>query len=447
VSDWKPPNAQYPPPPAGEPPLHEAARLGDHDEIRSLVASGEAVDALSNIRLDPSARPQLATALMVAAGSADGATVETVRLLLQLGASVGVAPSGMSALSYACQGLGWNYPPGGDAGRVAALLAAGADPNVTGYNGQSALARAAGSGDSQRVRLLLEAGAHPAPDAAERDSQLPLHEAVRSDSLACVRLLLGAGAPVSADATGALDPVLAAVRSVGVMSELLAAGADPDAECRHGRSIAGDVARNRAASVAARVAMLRLLTEAGVDVDRLSSSRATALHLAAMAGDADAVEALLAAGANLRVEPSVLGSACFSFSKDRDPRMERTIDLLVAAGLDPNDVDAGGYTPLHAALSADAFGLDYAESDGINVAAAVALIRHGASIDIVYPDTGYRPLHAAAAGDSGTLVALLLDAGADPTQRTTAGETPLDVASEVGAEECVQLLEAAMQSR
>jgi ankyrin repeat protein len=443
VSDWKPGNLKYPPPKAGEPPLHRAARLGDHDAIRSLVESGEAVDALFNIRLDPGAIPEPATALMVAAGSADGATATTVRLLMELGASTDAGPSGKSALSYACEGLGWNYPPGGDAERVRALLAAGADPEVTGYNGRSALARAAGSGDGERVRLLLEAGASPAPDSVESPFQVPLNEAVRSDSLACVRLLLAAGAAVTPDANREIDPVLASARSTGVMSELLAAGADPHAECRFGRSIADTVAANGRASLAERVAMLGRLTNAGVDLDAASPSGGTALARVAMVGDADAVEALLAAGADPRVGRNALGSACFSYSKDRDPRMERTIDLLIAAGLDPNDVDAGGFTPLHAALSADAFGPDYAESDGINVAAAVALIRHGVSINIVYPDTGYRPLHAAAAGRSATLVKLLLDAGADPTERTAAGETPLNIARAADAEQCVRLLEAA----
>ena len=40
-------------------------------------------------------------------------------------------------------------------------------------------------------------------------------------------------------------------------------------------------------------------------------------------------------------------------ASDRDPGIERTIDLLVAARLDPNDIDEDGCSPLHGALSAD----------------------------------------------------------------------------------------------
>ncbi|MDP9331812.1 MAG: ankyrin repeat domain-containing protein [Actinomycetota bacterium] len=230
------------------------------------------------------------------------------------------------------------------------------------------------------------------------------------------------------------------------MSDLLATGADPHAKCLHGRSVAGIIASQRVASVAERVAMQRMLSDAGVDLDRPSPS-VTPLAGAAMLGVADAIEALLAAGANPHSEPNALGLACFSFSADRDPGIERTVDLLIAAGLDPNDVDDGGYTPLHAALSAGAFDAGYAESDGINVAAAVALIRHGASIDITFLETGYRPLHAAAAGESAILVETLLDSGADPSERTPSGESPLDVARGVGAVDCVRLLEVATSDR
>lgn len=424
--------------------MHRAARLGDDDAIRALVDAGAPVDELFDIALDPGARQQPATPLMVAAGSGDGATAATVRLLLPLGASVEPGPSGMSALSYACAGLGWNYPPGGDAARVAALLAAGADPDVAGGNGISALARAAGSGDPERVRRLLEAGANPRPPA-RRSSQSPLDQAVRSGSLGCVRALLAAGISVEA-ARDDREPILALAPSVAVMAELLAAGADPFAEGFHGKSIAESVASNSRVSVDERVAMLRRLVDAGVDLN----SRArhfTALGSVAMSGLADAVQALLTAGADPTACPSPLGAACFSYTDDRDPGMERVVDLLVGAGLDPNDRDAAGLVPLNAALSEDAFGSGYASSDGINVAAALALIRNGASVDITFPETGYRPLHAAAAAGSATLVEALLAAGADPTERTPTGETPLDVARNARAPDCIRLLEAAASAR
>ena len=179
--------------------LHRAARLGDHGQIRTLVEGGADVDEVFEIQLDPDGIRTPATPLMVAAGSSYGASAATLRLLLELGASV--APkAGMSALPIACSGLGWNYPPGGDADRVEVLLAAGADPSATMKNGASALACAASSGDAERVRLLLDAGADPMPESMQESGGYriflpfrdPLFMAAESGSAACLRLLLDA---------------------------------------------------------------------------------------------------------------------------------------------------------------------------------------------------------------------------------------------------------------
>jgi hypothetical protein len=43
----------YPSPKPGEPQLHRAARLGDHQEIDALVRAGANVDELFDIQLDP----------------------------------------------------------------------------------------------------------------------------------------------------------------------------------------------------------------------------------------------------------------------------------------------------------------------------------------------------------------------------------------------------------
>ena len=416
--------------------MHRAARLGDHDEIRRLAESGVPIDEPFNIRSDPHARECLATPLMVAAGSGDGATADTVRLLLECGASIQPGPPGVSALSLACAGLDPGHHATGDAERIAVLLRAGSDPNVRGYSGDPALASAARSGDPEWVQLLLDAGADPAPDPAglqtEREAQLgvlclrsALHRAAASGSDECVRMLLAAGAPAYDD--GVNHSILACATSTAMLGDLLEAGADPHGPGQFRSSIADSIAFNRDVTVGERASMLRALTAAGVDLDR-GAPMSTAIARRAMNGDDAGVEALLAAGADPRAG-NALASACFSYSNDRDPGIERVIDLLIAAGFDANEHDADGYTPLHQALSPDAYGDGYQESDDINVAAAAALIRHGASVDIVYPNFGgYGPLHVAALQRSAPAIDMLLAAGADPNQRNPAGETPLDVA-------------------
>ena len=86
----------------------------------------------------------------------------------------------------------------------------------------------------------------------------------------------------------------------------------------------------------------------GLDPHARGADGFTALHLAAFFGGADAVKALLAAGADpdadaenpLRVRP--LHSAVAA--RDRE-----AVRALLQAGADPNVRQQGGYTPLHGA--------------------------------------------------------------------------------------------------
>src|SRR5262249_40796611 len=116
------------PPKKDELALHCAARLGDHDRIRQLVNEGHDINQPFNMALDPGGRDAMATPLMVAAGSAYGATVETMRLLLDLGADSSLKYKWGSIARFAASGLGWNYLPGGDADRLKFCLELGCDP-------------------------------------------------------------------------------------------------------------------------------------------------------------------------------------------------------------------------------------------------------------------------------------------------------------------------------
>jgi ankyrin repeat protein len=404
-----------------EPALHRAARLGDHAEIRALVARGASLDEVFDIRADPGARPVLATPLMVAAGSSSGATVETVQLLLAVGASIEPGPSGVSALSFACEGLWLGHPADGDAGRVRVLLLAGSDPNVAGSNGKTALARAAGTGDPVRIAFLLSAGADPNPEV-DQDFKLPVFEAVRSDVVECVELIVAAGADVNAFGQWG-NPILATATSAEMVAFLLAAGADPRARGYKGTAIAEELAcrgfRTRD-DPSERVTMLRLLIEAGADIDGPSIG-GTALEGAVRIGSARGAEVLLEVGADPWVDDLLL-EACFSYGREGDDEWQRVIDLLVGVGYDANRLTKSPFPPLLHALQDESY--REVDSDGINVPVALALIRHGASVDVTFPDTGYRPLHAAAAAGSAVLIEALLAAGASPSDRSSDGRTP-----------------------
>jgi len=157
VDEWEP-NPDYPAPKEGEPPLHRAAREGDAEAIRRLVAEGADPDEVFDMRLDPGGRNVFATPLMVAAGSGDGATVETVRLLLDLGADPGIEAEDGTAVSYAASGLGWNYRPGGDAERLRLLLDAGGRPPSDPEEANRMLCAAARSGNLDTLRQITRLG-------------------------------------------------------------------------------------------------------------------------------------------------------------------------------------------------------------------------------------------------------------------------------------------------
>jgi len=121
-------------------------------------------------------------------------------------------------------------------------------------------------------------------------------------------------------------------------------------------------------------------------VEAVSGDGWTALHLAAYFGQGEAVERLLAAGADPRA-----------------PSRNRLAN-----------------TPLHAALAGRA-----------NVRIITALLARGADVEIP-ASGGYRPLHLAAArGDVG-IIDMLLVRGARVGVRAEDGRTPLAIAEEHG---------------
>jgi len=101
--------------------------------------------------------------------------------------------------------------------------------------------------DVQKIRALLGAGA----DSSEANANgwTPLHFAAQANCAECVEILIDAGAAVDPEDRDGNTPLFRAVfnsRGQGaIISVLLAAGADPSHENRHGvspRSLAQTIA-------------------------------------------------------------------------------------------------------------------------------------------------------------------------------------------------------------
>jgi ankyrin repeat protein len=348
--------------------LLAAATTGNNRQVQSLLAAGANPNAKNSIKkggwdtplrmaaggghlscvralLNAGADPNLATgglgvtALMAAAS--DG-HLEIVHALLEAKANPNaVADQGVTALT--CAGLTKNpelfrmlLKAGADpnarskmigggtmliqaAGKdeleiVRALLAAGADQNATDDKGETALLAAAREGHVEVTQALLAAGADP--NTRDKEGTPVLGVAAFKAKEEVVSALLKAGADINAsDRDGVTALMLATdMDHSGMFRTLLAAGADPNAKAKSGAimlkgsSIRGLIVdalkagiRAEGMAMLADIMTMKIAMSAGDD-----KGETTPLVIAAAAGRAEMVQALLDAGAdpNLSLEES-----------------------------------------------------------------------------------------------------------------------------------------------
>ncbi len=154
-----------------------------------------------------------------------------------------------------------------------------------------------------------------------------------------------------------------------------------------------------------------------IDVNARNEYCRTALDIAAIDGNVEAVRLLLELGADLAAkddrcsgETPLHGAAYFGHVD--------VVKLLLSHGADPNIRNRRGATPLH-----------YAVSSG-NTTIIKLLIDAGADVNAKDRE-GRTPLHYTAYGRKGAdVVKLLVEMGADVNARDNKGNTPLHVAAE-----------------
>jgi ankyrin repeat protein len=327
---------------------------------------------------------------------ADG--LETVaRLLLDAGADPnGTAGGGQAASSGGWTPLGCAVAGEANQAIVRLLLERGAVPDdrdlyLAGFAGdnhqtlrlllehaddvadiaKSALAAPISSGDTEGVRLLLDAGADPTRYTDDADSPAPvIYAAIRTGCPAgLIDLLLSRGADPAAPGREGRSPYSFAV-SLGrsELADLLRSrGADEDASevdellsaCMSGDLAAArsHVQRNpglldgltgaQQGAALAHVAEtgnatgLAGMLDLGFPVEARGEDGGTALHAAAYAGSAEVVDLLLSRGADLEaldtswnstpLDWAIVGSG---FHPDANPGADwvRTVDRLIRAG-------------------------------------------------------------------------------------------------------------------
>ena len=355
----------------------------------------------------------------------------------------------------------------GDAARVAALLAQGADARATGPDGTSALHWAARAASAAAVEHLLAAGADAG--SVNRYGVTPLALAAESGEPAVVGALLAGGADPNT-ATPAGETVLMAAARTGrvpVLDLLLAAGATVDAT----ESWRGQTALMWAAAEGNADAIARLLA-AGAAVEARSGSGLTPLLFAVREGRIDATRALLSGGADVNAginnTTASTGSYTPAATGHTSPLALAIINahyelaaLLLDAGADANAYDARG-SLLHAlawirrpgsgrppAQTGNLDSLDLArrllaEGADPNVRIFWQEIAFEVDLGIVKPPPnisvgrnyisfiGATPFYLAAKHADLDLMKLLVDYGADPLTPTRQGVTPLMAAAGLG---------------
>ncbi len=289
------------------------------------------------------------------------------------------------------------------AGDLAALrtqLSHGADKNARDRRGSTLLMQAAAFGNVETVKVLLDAGA----DANARNSFEATALLWGATDIAKVRLLVDHGADVNARSKIGRTPLLVASTCDGcseIVRYLLAKKADPKAK---------------------------------------DESGATALNLAALAGDAESVELLIAAGADAKVIGRG-GSVLIEAMENCNIAIARA---LIEKGADVNAgiVNAGkvkfgpiqlvGLTPLM--IAAPYCGADVART----------LIEAGAKVNAA-DIRGMTPLMLAVSSEDSNpeRIRILLKAGAEVNSKTKTGETALDWALKFGDPEIVSILRGA----
>jgi ankyrin repeat protein len=410
----------------GEPPLHRAARLGDHDEIRRLAAAGHPINALANSEFYPYCDPRYATPFMVAAGSSNGATVETLRLLLELGADPAFQLAGHSAATYAATGIADYHNPAGHVDRLQFVLDCGSPLPADPEEASALTCAVATRGDAERLAILLNHGApangfwdvdkavqsafQSVQETLERsfrrtphpDDKPPTRESHGLHVTGAQKMI--ADMEFKGEVTGPWNrhiPLFCATktRSAECVQLLLDAGADRFARDKCGAT---------ALFYATTLPIVRLFMQAGLSLQDRDIYDNTPLFAAVSDGVVGhyGLEAFLAAGADVNERDSS-GRTPFLYAVGL-AYFAKVLPILLKAGADPHVLSKYGHNAFHEAIAALNILIRLPDP-------SVFPVLKQLGVDIEHRDeSGDTPLGMSAFYSDGNVTRILCELGADP---------------------------------
>ena len=318
------------------------------------------------------------------------------------------------------------------------MIIHGADVNTTSKNNKTLLMIASENGNTNIINVLLNALADPNNTDDEGDTCL--HYAARNDCCTeVIQAIISHGADVNAtNKTHATALMLACANgNIDALNALLNAGGDPNLADAYGDTCLHYIARNYCCTE-----VLQPIISHDADVNATNNKNVTALMLACVDMNEDAINVLLNAGADPNIADDK-GATCIhhavfeSCSKNvleiivnhgRDVNVtnknNRTalllackegnkdiINLLLNAGADPNIIDANGATCIH-----------YAVVEGCSKDVLEIIVNHGADVNATDKNHVTALMLACVKGNK-DVINVLLNAGADPNIADGKGAT------------------------
>ncbi len=363
--------------PEGETPLMTAARSGSVPAVRTLLAHGANVNATEGWLGE--------TALMMAAAENHPAVV---KMLLEAGAAINARSklTNLPDLEWDVAGMSTTvFPRGswtplmftaqqGATASARVITEWGADLNLQDPDGTTALVLAIINAHYDVAALLLEKGADP--NVPDSQGMAALYAAVDMSTLPFMH---NRPAPT---VTGPLE--------IGQLLEMLIAhGANPNAQLkkpvlqRHhnlgDRSLGDGSTPLMRAAKATDIPVMRILLSHGADAKLLQKSGTNALMIAAARGETggygrlkggtekgavEAIKLLLDAGLDINAANNE-GQTALHGTATRSDDVTSLIQFLVDRGANPNLKNKGGLTPLDVARGGARTGLRVARNENV----------------------------------------------------------------------------------
>ncbi|CAM4758600.1 unnamed protein product [Rotaria magnacalcarata] len=413
---------------AGSTPLIGATKYNHPECVKRLLAN----------HANPNHQNQSGiSALMLAA---EQGFFECVKLLVQAGADLELAPSGPLALTMNLCGQTPLFCAAkeGRTDIVKYLLDRGANPRVQNHYGVSALWIPAQKGMLDVVELLLNAGAetHVAPfgnlaDELNITGWTPLYAAMKSRKFDVVKLLLKRGADPNAVTKLGSTPFLLAseICDLDIIEACVEAGADldfaPSGQDADNLNITGQTALFMA-TLKDRVDVVKFLIQKGAHVNVQNRYGVSPLLLCAESGNFELVQALVQAGADVNITPqgelaedNFLAGQTPLFGAAKKGHVD-ICEYLIQNGADVNAITMTGATPLYTAT----------EEGHLDV--VQLLIRHGADVNRSPKGQVARDLHIenqtplliACMRNHETIIRHLIESGANVNVTSERGSSP-----------------------